>query len=194
MKHHKEVVFSNWLIAILLNHPCRHASSPWNPRIFSSNFTLEPPSCWGNPTCRIHLLSGKWDHLSMAFFACKVVLFWVSPGHWRNSFVSLGCEAFWVFFVFLVRGWLGLYIFFARSWVTIVTRVSLWRVSKLCFLFYDWVLRPSSPSCVTCAGGLRLNGFQSLQRVPVVARCGGDGIGKNSRLDSCLRMIKVGVS
>ena len=102
---------------------------------------------------------GSGITLVWPFFACKVVLFWVSPGHWRNSFVSLGCEAFWVFFVFLVRGWLGLYIFFARSWVTIVTRVSLWRVSKLCFLFYDWVLRPSSPSCVTCAGGLRLNGF-----------------------------------
>ena len=145
------------------SHPFRHVSSPWNPLIFSSNFTLEPPSCWGNPTSNLSPKCSQGSGITLVwpFFACKVVLFWVSPGHWRNSFVSLGCEAFWVFFVFLLREWLGLYcIFFLdRSWVTIVTRVSLWRVAKLCFLFYDWVLRPSSPSCVTCAGGLRLNGF-----------------------------------
>lgn len=35
--------------------------------------------------------------------------------------------------------------------------------------------------------------FQSLQRVPVVARWGGWDR-ENSRLDSSLRMIKVGVS
>lgn len=91
---------------------------PMSPCIFpleSLNFLIQlhpwTSQLLGKANLSPKCSQGSGITLVWPFFACKVVLFWVSPGHWRNSFVSLGCEAFWVFFVFLVRGWLGLYIF-----------------------------------------------------------------------------------